>query len=249
MHLLLDSIRSIDDRQVLCEDCLVVVDIAVLIVVKRDALHLILQWWQHSGELTGLLVGGDIYIIGVGIIVLQGCTVGRTLDAVGGTLHRDVHRSVVTVAVTVNHIVERALALLAQTELDGSLTQSVHAALEAQRLFQIGDTTVHTTGDVDQCAIDEVGNLGFLEVVGRAVEWERGKLMTVLVALYEVIAYRYRDFVLTVGVAANALLRLHHIAVDHELHAIHWDIGVQVGNLTPQRERRSIGEVVAVEGE
>ena len=250
MHLLLDGIRRIDDWQVLCENRLIVVDIPILIVHKRDALHLVLQRWQHSRELTGLIVGRYIDVMGIGIAWLcciQGCTVSRTVNAVGSTLHRQVHRSVVAITVIVGDVVERTLALLAQTEFDRSLAQSVYTLVEADGSIQIRETAVHTTGDVDQRGINEVGYLGFLEVVGRTVEWERCKLMSVLVALDKVLTDRYRDFVFTVGVAANTLFRLYHITVDHELHTIDRDIGVQVGNLTLQRERRCIGEIVAVQ--
>ena len=174
-------------------------------------------------------------------------TVGRALNAVGGTLHGDVLCAEGAVAVTVDNVVERALRLLAKTQLDGGLTQAVYAAIEAYGLVQVGEAAVDTAGDVDQCGIDEVDSLSTLEVVGRAVERERGELMSVHVALYQVVADGHGNLELAVGIAVNAFLRLHQRAVNHELNAVHGNVSVQVGHLTTHGERRHVGEVVAVE--
>ena len=71
--------------------------------------------------------------------------------------------------------------------------------------------------------------------------------MAVHVALYQVFADRHGNLELAVGIASDPLLRLYEVAVDHKLHAVHGDIGVEVGHLTAHGERRHVGEVVAVE--
>ena len=164
LHLLIDGIRGINHRQVLGKDRLVVI---VGATHELDALHLVFQRGQHSRELTRLLIGRDVNEISV-IVVATG-TIGRALDAVAGTLHGDVLSAEGAVAVAVDNIVERALRLLAQAELDGGLTQAVYAAVEAYGLVQVGEAAVDTAGDVDQRGVDEVDGLGTLEVVGRAV--------------------------------------------------------------------------------
>ena len=66
----------------------------------------------------------------VGVVVLECGAIGCALDVVGGTFHGDRLRAVLAIAMVVDDIVERALAFLAQTELDGSLPYAVHAAAE-----------------------------------------------------------------------------------------------------------------------
>ena len=234
----------------MCEDRLVVVDVTIFIVIEGDALHLISQWWQHGRELTSFLVGGYIYIIGVGvgrIIRFEAGSISRTLNTVGSTLYRQVNRSIIFVAVVISDIVERALALASETQFDGSLAQSVDAFSESERFVHVGESAIHTSCDVYQCRVDEVGNLCFLEIIFPAVYRERGEAVSVHVTFDEVFTDGDRNLVLAVSIAAHPFLRLHQIAVDHELHAINGDIGVQIGNLTSQWERRHIAEVVTIQ--
>ena len=86
---------------------------------KLDALHLVLQRRQHGRELARLCIGGYIYIIGV-VVVATG-TVGRALDGLRGTLHGNGLCAERAVAVLIEDVVERALRVTSQAELDGGL--------------------------------------------------------------------------------------------------------------------------------
>ena len=144
--------------------------------------------------------------------------VGRTLDVGCGALHRDGVSAKLVNAVAGVNIVERALRLLAQTELDYGLAQTVHAAAEAYGLVLVGETAVDTAGDVHKRRVEEVHGLFFQEVVGAAVEREGAQKVTFLVGLNLVLADGHANLVLAVGVAHHgAILRLNNVAVNLKL--------------------------------
>ena len=72
----------------------------------------------------------------------------------------------------VNDIVERTICFLAKAELDSSLTQTVHAAVESERRILIRETAIDTSCHVHKRRIHKVDSLGFLEVVFSAVKRE-----------------------------------------------------------------------------
>ena len=183
----------------------------------------------------------------MGLIVTTACTVAHTLDAVAGTLHRDIGGSEMSVAMFIHDIVKRALALFAKAQLNGGLTQAVLTEVEAQRSAQIRKTAVNASCDVHQCRVDKVDSLCTLEVILAAVCRERGETMSVQIAFYQVFADGHLNLEFTIGIAAYALFRLQQAAVNHKLYAVNGDVGVQVGDFAFYRERRHIGEVVAVE--
>ena len=209
-HFLLDGIGRINHRQVLREDGLVIVVVATL---DSDTLHLVFQRRQHGREFTCLLVGRYEDVIGVVFVFLVADDAARAIscaiDAVGGALDGDVCRSERAVAVVVNDVVERALRLFAEAELDGGLAYAVFAAMEANGLVLVGETAVDTARDVDQCGVDKVDNLRAFEVIFAAVKRERREAVAVHVALDKVFADRNAYLVFAIGIAANALFRLY----------------------------------------
>ena len=241
-HVLLDGICRVNDRQVLLKYGQVVV---VSAAIEPDAFHLVFQRRQHGREFTRLLVGGDIDK--VRLVVAAASTVAHTLDAVGGTLHGDVGGTEMSVAMFIDDVVKRTLALFAEAQLNGGLAQAVLTAVEAQRSVLVRVAAVNTSGDVHQGRVDEVDGLCTLEVMLAAVHRERGEAVSVQIAFYQVFADGHLYLVFTVGIAAHTLFRLQQAAVNHKLYAVNGDVGVQVGDFTPYRERRHIGEVVAVE--
>ena len=204
------GIGRINHRQVLCKDRFVVVIVAA---DELNAFHFVFKRRQHGREFTGLFVGRYEDVIGVVFVFLvvddTTRTVGRALDAVGGALDGDVCRSERAVAVVVNDVVERALRLFAEAELDGGLAYAVFAAMEANGLALVGETAVDTARDVDQCGVDKVDNLRAFEVIFAAVKRERREAVAVHVALDKVFADRNAYLVFAIGIAANALFRLY----------------------------------------
>ena len=249
LHQVLIGVGGVDDGQVLREDRLVVI---VLAAHHADALHLVLQRRQHGGELTGHGVGHYIYIMCV--VVVGGCAVlgagaaGRALDVGGGRRHGDVGGAEGALAAVVHQVVERALALAAQAELDLSLADAVLRLSEAHGGILIAEAAVDAARHVDQRRIDEVDGLSAAEVVLLGlVHGERREAVAVHVALDEVLTDGHGDLKLAVGIAIHTLLRLYHLAVDHKLHAVNGDVGAEVGHLALDGERRDVGEVVVVE--
>ena len=249
LHQVLVGVGGVDDGQVLGKGRLVVV---VLAAHHADALHLVLQRRQQCGELAGHGVGHYIYIMCV-VVVGGGAVLGagaacRALDVGGGRFHGDVGGAEGALAAVVHQVVERALALAAQAELDLSLADAVLRLSEAHGGILVAEAAVDAARHVDQRRIDEVDGLGAAEVVLlRLVHGERREAVAVHVTLDEVLADGHGDLELAVGVAIHALLRLHHLAVDHKLHAVNGDVGAEVGHLSLDGERRDVGEVVVVE--
>ena len=88
LKFVISSYRSINNRQVLCKDRLVVV---ISTSFKMDTFHLIFQRWKQSGELTVSFIGSDIDIEG---FFSASSTISRALNVFGSTLHGNVVRAV-----------------------------------------------------------------------------------------------------------------------------------------------------------
>ena len=72
--------------------------------------------------------------------------------------------------------------------------------------------------------------------------------MALAPSLYAVAAYGHADLILAVGVGVDvARAALDHGAVDLERHAVHGDVGAEVGHLSAQGERRLVAEVDVVQ--
>ena len=226
--------------------------VAGCVVGEGDAFHFVVERWKHGRELTRCRVGGDVDELRVAVVAFGSCTTVRgTLDFLCGTLYGKTGSAEVAHSVVVNDVVERALCLAAQAEFQGSLANAVLTAGKAYGLILIGISAVDTSGDVHQRRVREVANLCLHEVVGLSLfQGEGGQSVSVLPGLDTVVADGYIDGVLTVGVAVDAsILALCEGAVNLELYAVDRDVRVQIGHLAGQRERRVVGEVVAVQGQ
>ena len=129
-------------------------------------------------------------------------TIGRTLDQTRGTLHRQIGSAEAAAGVFIEDVVERAPRLLAQTELDDGLAQTVHAAGEAHGFILVGVAAVDAARHVDQRGVGEVDGLGLMEVIRIAVHGERRQPVPLAVALDAVRADGHGNLEFTIGVAA-----------------------------------------------